>query len=85
MDQPIQSFDGFVQNAGALCNYDLKDKLSSIKVSGLLIAGEGDGKLPEAMQKFGIPNTSFKSIPHAGHLPMLENHEAFMDALAAFL
>ena len=79
------SFDGFVQNAGALCNYDLKDELSSIKAPGLLIAGEGDGKLPEVMQTFGIPNTSFKSIPNAGHLPMLENHEAFMAALIEFL
>ena len=79
------SLDGFVQNTGALCNYDLKEKLSSIKAPGLLIAGESDGKLPEAMQKFGIPNTAFKSIPSAGHLPMLENHEAFIEALTGFL
>lgn len=79
------SFDGFVQNAGALCNYDLKEHLPNIKTPGLLVAGEGDGKLPEAMQKFGIPNTTFKSIPNAGHLPMLENHEAFMQALGEFL
>ena len=79
------SLDGFAQNTGALCNYDLKKQLSSIETPGLLIAGEGDGKLPEVMQNFEIPNTSFKSIPEAGHLPMLENHEAFMDALASFL
>lgn len=79
------SFYGFVQNAGALCNYDLKEHLANIKALGLLIAGEGDGKLPEVMQNFGIPNTSFETIPNAGHLPMLENHEAFMDALAKFL
>lgn len=79
------SFEGFVENTGALCNYDLKPHLSTIKAPGLLIAGEGDGKLPEAMQKFGIPNTTFKQIPNAGHLPMLENHEAFMDAIAGFL
>lgn len=79
------SLDGFEQNAGALCNYDLKEQLSSMKTPGLLIAGEGDGKLPEVMQKFGIPNTSFKSIPDAGHLPMLENHDAFMAAIAAFI
>lgn len=79
------SFGGFVQNAGALCNYDLKEDLSKIKAPGLLIAGEGDGKLPGVMQSFGIPNTSFKAIPNAGHLPMLENHAAFMDALAGFL
>lgn len=79
------SLDGFAQSTGALCNYDLTDQLPHIKTPGLLIAGEGDGKLPEAMQKFGIPNTSFKSIPQAGHLPMLENHAAFMEALAGFL
>lgn len=79
------SVAGFEQNAGALCNYDLKDKLASIKAPGLLIAGEGDGKLPEVMQKFSIPDTSFKSIPDAGHLPMLENHDAFMTALSEFL
>jgi pimeloyl-ACP methyl ester carboxylesterase len=79
------SFDGFVQNAGALCNYDLKEHLPNIRKPGLLIAGEGDGKLPEVMQKLGIPNTTFKSIPNAGHLPMLENHESFMQALTEFL
>lgn len=79
------SFDGFVENTGALCNYDLKDEVQKISAPGLLIAGEGDGKLPEVMQTFGIPNTTFKSIPNAGHLPMLENHDAFMDALAEFL
>ena len=79
------NLDGFIQNTGALCNYDLKPQLPNIKVPGLLIAGEGDGKLPEAMQKFGIPHTTFKQIPNAGHLPMLENHEAFMEAVAGFL
>ncbi|KAK3675481.1 hypothetical protein LTR78_004564 [Recurvomyces mirabilis] len=79
------SLDGFVQNTGALCNYDLKEHLSSIKIPGLLIAGESDGKLPEAMQKFGISNTTFKQIPNAGHLPMLENHDSFMEAVAGFL
>lgn len=79
------SIDGFEQNAGALCNYDLKDKLAGIETPGLLIAGEGDGKLPEVMQGFGIPGTRFVKIGGAGHLPMLENHEAFVDALKGFL
>ncbi|KAK5127138.1 hypothetical protein LTR85_008498 [Meristemomyces frigidus] len=79
------SLEGFEESTGALCNYDLKEQLPNIKTPGLLIAGEGDGKLPEAMQKFGIPNATFKAIPNAGHLPMLENHDAFMEALAGFL
>ena len=79
------SIDGFVQNAGALCNYDLKEHLSKIETPSLLIAGEGDGKLPEVMQRIEISNAKFESIPNAGHLPMLENHESFMAALATFL
>lgn len=79
------NLDGFEQNAGALCNYDLKDKLSEIQVSGLLIAGGSDGKLPGAMQNFGIAHAQFVSIPQAGHLPMLENHDAFVTALTEFL
>lgn len=79
------NIDGFQQNTHALSDYDLKPHLAGMKTPGLLIAGEGDGKLPEAMQKFGIPDTTFKSIPKAGHLPFLENHEAFMNAVADFL
>ncbi|QIW98194.1 hypothetical protein AMS68_003712 [Peltaster fructicola] len=79
------SVDGFEQNAGALSNYDLKSKLSTIKAPGLLVAGERDGKLPEVMQTFEIPKTTFKTIPNAGHLPMLENNEALIAALADFL
>ena len=77
--------DGFEQNAHALSDYDLKPRLSQITASGLLIAGDGDGKIPEVMQKFGIANTQFHSIPRAGHLPFLENHQAFMDVLGEFL
>lgn len=79
------SIEGFAQSAGALSNYDLKDKLRDIRTPGLLLAGEADGKLPQAMQGFGIPDTTFKAIPNAGHLPMMENHGAFMNALAGFL
>ena len=68
-----------------LSDYDLKPRVAELTTPGLLIAGDGDGKLPEAMQKFGIPNTKFELIPKAGHLPMLENHDAFMKALASFL
>ncbi|KAI5369629.1 Putative alpha/beta hydrolase-1 [Septoria linicola] len=79
------NLEGFRLNSLALSEYDLKPRLQEIKVPGLLIAGEGDGKIPEAMQKFGIPNTTFKQIPKAGHLPFLENHDAFVEALAGFL
>lgn len=79
------NFEGFRLSSLALSDFDLKPKLQQIKAPGLLIAGEGDGKIPEAMQKFGIPNTKFVQIPNAGHLPFLENHEAFVEALKEFL
>jgi pimeloyl-ACP methyl ester carboxylesterase len=79
------SLEGFEQNAGALSNYDLREKLDGIATPGLLVAGEGDGKLPEVMQKFGIPETRFEVVKAAGHLPMLENHEGFMEVLGGFL
>ena len=79
------SIEGFRLNSLALSDYDLKPRLQEIKAPGLLIAGEGDGKIPEAMQKFGIANTTYKQIPKAGHLPFLENHDAFVEALAEFL
>lgn len=77
--------DGFEQNTGALGNYDIREKVKEIKVPGLLVAGEQDGKIPEAMKGFGIPGAEFKGIPEAGHLPMLENHDAFMKVLGDFL
>ena len=36
--------EGFVQNTGALCDYDLKEEVKGMKVKGLLVAGDGDGK-----------------------------------------
>lgn len=77
--------EGFRLNSLALSNYDLKPKLQGITTPGLLIAGEGDGKIPEAMQKFGIPKSCYKEISKAGHLPFLENLDEFMEALKGFL
>jgi pimeloyl-ACP methyl ester carboxylesterase len=79
------SLEGFEQNAGALSNYDLKEKLAGIQTPGLLVAGEADGKLPEVMQTFGIPGAEFRAVSGAGHLPMLENLEGFMKVVGEFL
>ncbi|WPG98753.1 3-oxoadipate enol-lactonase 1 [Acrodontium crateriforme] len=79
------NLEGFIQNTAALCNYDLSERVRSMKIPGLLLVGEEDGKLPQAMQKFDIPGSRVEVIPNAGHLPMLENHEAFMQALEGFL
>ncbi|SMY20721.1 unnamed protein product [Zymoseptoria tritici ST99CH_1A5] len=78
-------FEGFRGNSLALSDYDLKGKVGEITVPGLLVVGEGDGKLPEAMGKFGIEGTRMEVVKGAGHLPMLENLEGFMETLGGFL
>ncbi|KAM3418219.1 hypothetical protein BST61_g4221 [Cercospora zeina] len=79
------NFEGFRLNSLALSDFDLKPRLHEITVPGLLVAGEEDGKIPEAMQKFGIEGTRFVKIPKAGHLPFLENLEGFLEGLRGFL
>ncbi|SMR45563.1 unnamed protein product [Zymoseptoria tritici ST99CH_3D1] len=78
-------FEGFRGNSLALSDYDLKGKVGEVKVPGLLVVGDGDGKLPEAMGKFGIEGTRMEVVKGAGHLPMLENLEGFMETLGGFL
>jgi len=78
-------FSGFEQNSLNLCNYDLQPLLSQIRVPGLLVAGEHDERLREHMRNSRIPLTRFAEIPAAKALPMLENREAFLGEVAAFL
>jgi len=62
--------------------------LPKINVPTLVVAGENDLIVPasesEAMAN-AIPNAELVMIPHAGHLASLENPEAVVAALRAFL
>ncbi|KAK0815572.1 hypothetical protein LTR75_003860 [Friedmanniomyces endolithicus] len=77
--------EGFVGGTAALCDYNLRGKVGGIMVPGLLVAGEGDGKLPEAMRGFGMEGVGFREVAGAGHLPMSENLGGFMEVLGGFL
>lgn len=85
--------EGFAAGAAALQGYDvlpgLAEKLKSKKV--LFIAGERDGTLPgvlktlkETMEKDGV-EASFEQIAGAGHLPMLDGAQAWLDVVEKFL
>ncbi|SNX87888.1 related to 3-oxoadipate enol-lactone hydrolase [Melanopsichium pennsylvanicum] len=90
---------GFEAGARALQSYDLvKDgiveALSQSSTRGqthLLLAGEADGKLPETLQGFANKlneagaKAEFVSIPKAGHLPMCDNPEAWLQTVLKFL
>lgn len=85
--------EGFAMGAAALQGYDilpgLAEKLKGKKV--MLIAGERDGGLPgvlktlkETLEKDGV-DARFECIPGAGHLPMLDGAQAWLDVVEKFL
>lgn len=80
-------FDGFVQCARALQNYDYLAVVPCITCPLLAIAGALDGAMPKTMQQvFGsLPGARFVEIPNAGHIPCYEQPEAFNGQLLSFL
>ena len=80
-------FEGFVQCARALQNYDFLDVVQRITCPLLAIAGALDGVMPKTMQQvFGsLPGARFVEIPNAGHLSNYEQPEAFNGQLLSFL
>lgn len=81
------SREGFVECVAALCDFNLAKKVKEIEVPGLYVAGHCDGILPRAMAKFArtSPHSSFVEIARSGHLPMVEQSEAFVTVVRDFL
>ena len=77
--------DGFTQSAHALCSFDISKKLGSIKSPGVTVVGEQDanGQMKATMESFTkeIPGCKLITIPDAGHLPMIEQPEKFVESL----
>lgn len=81
------SITGFENCVGALCDFDLSPKLTDISVPGCCVVGEQDGILPQTMSSFSknMKAAWFAEIAGAGHLPMVENAVAFVDAIKPLL
>jgi pimeloyl-ACP methyl ester carboxylesterase len=82
------SLEGFQRAMQALCAYDVRERMASATVPGLFVAGEGDGVLPQTMQKMAdelAGGAELKIIPKAGHLPMVEQPQLFTDVVNSFL
>jgi 3-oxoadipate enol-lactonase len=81
------SLEGFVATARALQSYDYRRLTGCANAPITLIAGERDGVLPSVMQSLAtqIEHASFELIASAGHLPNLENPQAFNEALLRHL
>jgi 3-oxoadipate enol-lactonase len=81
------SLEGYIGCAQALQAYDFRAVLGGISVPVLLTAGADDGAMPASMQAMAgaIPGAVLKLIPEAGHIPCVEQAEAFNRHLLAFL
>ncbi|GAA5975109.1 hypothetical protein JCM11641_000039 [Rhodosporidiobolus odoratus] len=89
----LTPIEGFAAGAAALQGYDvypgLAEKLKEKKV--LLVAGERDGALPgvlktlkENLEKEGV-DARFEQITGAGHLPMVDAPQTWLDVVEKFL
>ncbi|KAE8154820.1 alpha/beta-hydrolase [Aspergillus avenaceus] len=82
------SLDGFRQAVQALCAYDVRERMASAQVPGLFVAGECDGVLPKTMQQMAQDlkgGASLRTVPNAGHLPMVEQPGAFTQIVNEYL
>src|SRR5919112_4843836 len=83
----LESFARFCWEP-SMHNPKLKHRLHRVKVPTLLIWGENDGIITPAYgaaYRDLIPGAKMVTIPKAGHLPHLEEPEAFMEQLRGFL
>ncbi|KAJ5096485.1 hypothetical protein NUU61_005841 [Penicillium alfredii] len=82
------SLRGFAHSVQSLCAYDIRERMASATVPGIFVAGANDGVLPQTMQKMAADlrgNAELKIIECAGHLPMVEQPDAFADVVSDFL
>jgi pimeloyl-ACP methyl ester carboxylesterase len=67
---------------------DITEEISRIRVPALLVCGEDDKMTPPVLSQFmkdRIPGAKLALIPRAGHFVMMENPEAFNEAVREFV
>jgi len=67
---------------------DTTSLLGGIRVPTLIVVGEEDAITPPALSQqmhAAIPGSTLEVLPRVGHLPNLENPQAFNDMLTRFL
>jgi L-proline amide hydrolase len=72
---------------GTIRDWSIIDRLPRIKVPTLLISGRYDEATPAVVQPFadGISEVRWKIFENSSHLPHIEETEAFLPVVAAFL
>lgn len=68
--------------------YDVRDRLDEVDVPTLVVYGEHDRLTPPAWNEYlteHIPDARSRELPAAAHQPMIEQPDAFNDAVSTFL
>jgi len=85
---PRHVFDSSFADPNGVFNWDIKDRLSTIKAPTVVYAGEEDQGTPVAANKFladNIPGAKLTVIKDAGHFCQLEKPLEFNAALKEFV
>jgi len=79
--------EGFLGCGKALRNYDFRADYPGLSVPVLLLAGAQDGNTPKVMQEMAAatPGSRLQIIDNCGHLPNVEQPEAFFTAVDGFV
>ncbi len=80
---------GIIHGDFSACNgLDITDTVAGIRIPTLVICGAEDKMTPPSLSRFigdRIPGAGLALIEGAGHYAMMENPEAFNEALTAFV
>jgi pimeloyl-ACP methyl ester carboxylesterase len=69
-------------------NYDIRDRVSSIKVPTLIIVGEKDTSTPSVMSRYlrrEIEGSKLAIIPDSKHMPMIDRADMVNEVVGEFL
>lgn len=79
--------EGYVGCGKALQHYDFSADYPSLAVPALFLAGAQDGAMPEVMREMAdvTPDSRLRIIDNCGHLPNIEQREAFFEAVDGFI
>jgi 3-oxoadipate enol-lactonase len=81
------SLEGFLGGVAAIRGLDYLDRVASLRVPSLFLAGGSDGVLPQAMKDLAerTDGSQYRLFEGAGHLINLERPQEFSQAIADFV
>jgi len=79
--------EGYFSCGKALQNYDFRADYPALSIPALFLAGAQDGDLPKIMREMAdaTPSSLLQIINDCGHIPNIEQPEAFFKALDDFV